>query len=298
MCERGGDLAAGVRRVDHGIDVSTLGRHVRIEQPLGVVGLEGRPLVGCGPPLEDRRGLAGAHHGELRPGPGQAQVVAHGLGVHHDERAAVALAQDHADSRHGGAGVGEHQLGAVADHPAPFEILAGVEARRVDERDDRQIERVAERDEAGGLLRTGDVEGAGERHRLVGDDADRPPVDGREGGDRVGRPPVAQLEEAALVDDRFSDLAHVVAARRGRRHQIARFGARPVGRVVVRPAFRLDVDVVGEIGQERLGRLDRSVAIGDDHRRHAGVAGEVRRATQLVDVDPDAGELLDHDRAR
>ena len=133
----------------HGVDVAPLGGDVRVEQPLGVVGLERRPLLRRRPPLQDRRRLAGAHHGQLGPRPGEADVVAHRLGVHDDVRPAVALAQDHADPRHGRPAVGEHELGAVADHAPPLEVLAGVEAGRVDEREERQVEGVAERDEAG-----------------------------------------------------------------------------------------------------------------------------------------------------
>src|SRR5204863_8869703 len=65
----------------------------------------------------------------------------------------ISLPQDHADPWHGGAGIREDELSPVADHPAPLEVLAGIEAGGVDERDDRQVEGVAERDEAGALLR-------------------------------------------------------------------------------------------------------------------------------------------------
>jgi hypothetical protein len=46
-----------------------------------------------------------------------------------------------------------HEFGAVADHPAPFEVAAGLEAGRVDERDDREVEVVAPRHEPRGLAR-------------------------------------------------------------------------------------------------------------------------------------------------
>ena len=169
--------------------------------------------------MEDRRRLAGAHHGELGGRPGEADVVAHPLRVHHDVRAAIALAQDHAQPRHGRPGVGEHQLRPVADHASPLEVLAGVEARRVDERHEAEVEGVAEGHEAGRLLRRSDVERAGEGEWLVGDDADRPAADRRQRRHDVGRPAVAQLEQAAVVDDRCGDRTDVVAPGRGRRDQ-------------------------------------------------------------------------------
>ena len=55
--------------------------------------------------------------------------------------------------------------------------VPGQEARHVDEGEDRDVERVAGPHEAGGLLGGVDVEGAGELHRLVGDDTDRAALD-------------------------------------------------------------------------------------------------------------------------
>ena len=127
--QRLADHSTGLGRLDDGVDVAALGGDVRVQQPLGVVDLERGALLGRRPALQDRRGLTGTHHGQLGPRPREAQVVAHRLGVHHDVRAAVALAQDHADPRHRCPAVGEHQLRAVADHAAPLEVLARVEAR-------------------------------------------------------------------------------------------------------------------------------------------------------------------------
>jgi hypothetical protein len=48
----------------------------------------------------------------------------------------------------------------------------------------------------------GDVEGAGQRERLVGDDADAAAADRDEGGDEVRGPATPQLEHLAVVHDR------------------------------------------------------------------------------------------------
>ena len=291
-----GDLGAGLGGLDHGVDVPAFGRHVRVEQALGVVGLERLALLRGGPALQDRRRLTGAHHRQLGPRPRQAHVVAHRLGVHDDERAAVALAQDHADARHRRLRVGEHELRTVADHPPPLEVLAGVEAGRVDERDQRHVEGVAERDEPGRLLRGRDVDRAGERHRLVGDDADRPAVDRRERGDDVGRPFRSQLEQRVPIDDRLGHLADVVAPGRRRRDQLAGLGAGAVGGIVARPARGFLIDVVGEVGEQLLDHRDRRRPVLDDHARDTRVARQVAGPSELVDRDLHAGELLDHHR--
>ena len=73
-----------------------------------------------------------------------------------------------------------HELGAVADHPAPLEVLAGLEAGRVDEGHQREVEAVAPLHEPGRLLRRLDVDRAGALLRLVGDRR-------RRSGRRAGR---------------------------------------------------------------------------------------------------------------
>jgi hypothetical protein len=60
----------------------------------------------------------------------------------------------------------------VLDQAAVFLRGARQEARHVDEGDDRDVEAVAEAHEARALARGVGIEHAGERQRLVGDDAD------------------------------------------------------------------------------------------------------------------------------
>jgi hypothetical protein len=74
-------------------------------------------------------------------------------------------------------GVGVDQLRAAADDAVPLLVGAGQEAGHVDERQHRDVERVAGAHEARRLLGRVDVEAAGELHRLVGDDADRAALD-------------------------------------------------------------------------------------------------------------------------
>jgi hypothetical protein len=79
-----------------------------------------------------------------------------------------------------GLGVGVEQLGAVPDDPAVLLVGAGQEPGHVDEGEDRDVERVAEPHEAGGLLGAVDVEHPGEVGGLVADDAHRAAVDTRQ----------------------------------------------------------------------------------------------------------------------
>jgi hypothetical protein len=68
--------------------------------------------------------------------------------------------------------IGVQQLGAVPDDAAVLLRRAGQEARHVDEREQRDVERVAEPHEPRRLGRRVDVEAAGQVLRLVGDHAD------------------------------------------------------------------------------------------------------------------------------
>ena len=102
------------------------------------------------------------------------------LRVHDDVRAAVGLARDHGQLRHGRLAVGVEELGAVADDPAVLLVGTRQEPGHVDERDERDVERVARAHEARRLLRRVDVEHAREHLRLVADDADAVAVEPRE----------------------------------------------------------------------------------------------------------------------
>src|SRR3546814_8274228 len=92
-------------------------------------------------------------------------------------------------------------------------------ARDVDEGDDRNLERVAEADEARRFLRRIDVEHAREHERLVRDDADRATLDAPEAADDVRGMRWLHLEEIALVDRLADQLVHVVRLVRRRRDQ-------------------------------------------------------------------------------
>ena len=78
--------------------------------------------------------------------------------------------------------------------------------------DDRHVEGVAELHEARGLVGAVGVDGAAEVRRVVGDDADRPPLDADQRGHHAAAEVAAQLQHRALVGQRLDDLAHVVDA--------------------------------------------------------------------------------------
>src|SRR5207237_2574324 len=112
----------------------------------------------------------------------------------------VRLAYDDGDLRHGGLRYGGDHLGAVADDPLALDGGADHEAGDVGQKEQRDIERVAEPDEAASLIRRDDKEDTPLVHRLVGQHADNPSIDPREAADDLLRKEGLDLEEAAGID--------------------------------------------------------------------------------------------------
>src|SRR5262249_26203043 len=99
---------------------------------------------------------------------------------------------------------------AVLDDAPELLRRPGQEPRHVLERDERNVETVAEPDEAGALERGVDVETSGQVRRLIGDDPDRPAAEPSETDDQIGREAGVDFEEIALVEHRADDVEHVV----------------------------------------------------------------------------------------
>ena len=112
------------------------------------------------------------HDGDFSRWPGKYHVRAELAAAHGDVRAAVGLARNDGYLRHRRFAVRVEHLRAVADDAAEFLRRSRQEARHVDEGDERDVEAVAEADEAGRLIGRVDVQAAGQEFRLVGNDAD------------------------------------------------------------------------------------------------------------------------------
>src|SRR6202000_3325560 len=98
---------------------------------------------------------------------------------------------------------------------------------------DRDVEGVAQLDEARRLVRGRAVDRAREEHRLVGDYTDRTAGNPNQRGDDGAAKARLELEDAADIGDAFDDLAHIVGAARILRHDLAQ--GQGVGRVARRP---------------------------------------------------------------
>src|SRR5487761_1232899 len=125
-------------------------------------------------------------------------------------RAAVGFAGDDGELRDSRLGVGEQQLGPVTDDAAMLLLGAGKEARNVFERDERNVEGIAEADEARGLDAGVDVENPGEIRRLIGHDAHRTAIQTGESYDDIARVVFLNFEEIAIIDNVLDGVFDVV----------------------------------------------------------------------------------------
>ncbi len=107
----------------------------------------------------------------------------------------------------------------MLDEAAIFLLGARHEARHVHKGDNRNVETVAEADKARRLAGGVNIQHAGQRHRLVGDKADRGALNAAEATENVGAEFRADLEEVAFIGHFLDQLAHVVGRVRVGRDQ-------------------------------------------------------------------------------
>ena len=176
--QRADEPGARLARPDHLVDVAERRGLVRVGELLAVLGdVARRAPRPDRPPSPARRGTrcSTAPSGPITAisavGIREVDVGADVLGRHDVVGAAVRLARDHGQLGHGRLGERVEQLGAVLDDAAALLGGAGQEAGHVDEGHERDVEAVAEADEARRLHRRVDVQAAGQVRGLVGDDA-------------------------------------------------------------------------------------------------------------------------------
>ena len=172
--------------------------------------------------------------------------------------------------------------------------VPGQEARHVHEREDRDVEGVAEAHEAGGLLGGADVEHAGELRGLVAHDADRAPVQPREADDDVAREVLLHLEELAVVDEQVHHVAHVVRLVRVVRDDAVELRVLAVG-VVARVHLRRQLEVVLRQERHQVAHvLEAALLVVGGEVRHAGLRVVRHRPAELLELHLLAGDRLDH----
>src|SRR5581483_6870958 len=261
------DRRAGLARVDDVVDERVSGRDVGVDglADLGQHALaRGLRVVGGldqGAADDVDRALR-PHDRDLGRRPGDDQVGLVGLAAHDVVAGAVGLADDDGDLRHGGARDRVEHLGPVADDPGVLDLRADHEARHVLEEDERDVEGVAEVDEAGRLVGRVVLEDASELLGLIGDDPDRLAAEAGEAGDDRLRELRLDVEELAAVRDLADHVVHVVRVPRGLRDDVEQLLRHAVLRIVRLADRRALLAVRREVGEVVLDHLDALVVVG------------------------------------
>jgi hypothetical protein len=186
----------------------------------------------------------------------------------------------------------------MTDDPAVLLIDTGEETRHVDEREQRDVERITRTHEPGRLLRRLDVEHPRQHHRLVPDDPDRMTVHPGEPADDRLREVREVLEELTVVDDRLHDLVHVIRKVRAVRQNRVELGAQPV-RVITEIVVRRLLEIV--LRQERQQEphiIETRLLVIGHERGHTRLARMAHRTTQLLERHVLTRHRLHHIRTR
>ena len=201
----GDQFAACEARLDDLVHVTALRGDVRVGEFFLVLG-DLCLAIAASALVKNVHRAFGAHDRDLRRRVGEVHVRADVLGVHDAVRAAVSLPRDHRDLRHRRLGQRVKQLRAMNDDAAVLLIGAGEKTRNILEYEQRNVERIAETDEARALAGCVDVENAGQEGRLIGDDANRVPVEPDESDDEIARVLLMNFEKVAFIGDDINDL--------------------------------------------------------------------------------------------
>src|SRR5580704_8772615 len=255
-------------------------RRTLLPELIGVVG--GDELLTV---QDAHRGL-GPHHRDLIRGPREGQVGADGPGIHHDVGAAVSLAQDDLDPWNGRVTVRVEQPRAVPDNAVMLLPHAREESRHVDERDERDVERVTELNEPGRLLRRVYVKNARADQWLARHDSRGPAAEAAEGAHDATCPFGVQFQDLMAIGDLSDHGAHVVGLSRRRGHDVKQARALAIGGIVRRDRSR---EIVTAGGQQRDQIPDVPQA------RRLVIVGE-RGHTRLPRVYPGPAQILMRNR--
>ena len=212
-------------------------------------------------------------------------------------RAAVALAEGDRHLRDRGLAIGIKEFRTVGDDGAVLLLRARQEARDVHQGDERNVEGVAEADEARGLAGRVDVQHAGQHVGLVRDDTDAAAVHVREAHDDVLGEILVDLEETVVVHDAADDAVHVVGLVRIVRDDVVQGVVRAAHRVVRGGHGGFLPVVLRQEGKEFLDGGDAFFLAGGGEMRDTALRGMDGCAAQGLVVHVLAGDALDDRRS-
>lgn len=231
------DLTPRIGRVDYIVHVPVSrgneGIHHLVLELLNLPLPRGVGIVGIVDfaPKDNAGGSLGTHDRDLGHRPGEDSVVSEALSCHRNIRATVRFPHYQRDLGNGRLRDRVQYLGAVADNSAMFLIDSRQKTRYIRERDNRDIECVAEPDKPRRLIARVDIERRGEYRRLVGKYSNGSSGETRKPHDHVPCVVLMHLEEGIDVEDRCDYLAYVVGASLLVGHDLENLGRRAIRRV-------------------------------------------------------------------
>ena len=208
--------------------------------------------------------------------------------------AAVALAQGNGYFGHGGFAIGVEQFGAVENHAVVFLACSGEESGNVYECHQRNVECVAEADEACAFARCVAVEHAGKVFGLVGNHAHALSVEAGEAHDEVFGVVALDFQEFAVVDNGTDYLVHVVGACCRVGNDFVEAVLEAVDGVVALNQRGFFEVVLGNVAKEFADDLQGFFAILGGEMAHAALGGVHFRTAQGVLAHVFAGNGLHH----
>eukprot|EP00123_Amoebidium_parasiticum_P013138 comp21793_c0_seq1/m.30974 comp21793_c0_seq1/g.30974 ORF comp21793_c0_seq1/g.30974 comp21793_c0_seq1/m.30974 type:complete len:426 (+) comp21793_c0_seq1:206-1483(+) len=163
-----------------------------------------------GPTEDNGHGTLGTHDGNFGRGPCVVGVTAQVLGAHHVVGTTVGLARNHGNLGDGGLGIGVQQLGTVANDTAILLGSARQETRHIHERQQGDVEGIAEPHKPGTLDGGIDVEAAGGHGGLVADHTDSAAIHACKADNDVASKRGHDLEELTVINNLLDDGLHAV----------------------------------------------------------------------------------------
>ena len=138
----------------------------------------------------------------------------------------------------------------MQDDAAILLLRAGQEAGHIDQRNQRDVERVAEAHEARGFARGVVVEASGQHLRLVGHNAHRNAVEAGKAHDDIRRKVLVYFQKFAVVHHAANHLIHVVGLVGAVGDNIVQRIFEPVDRVFARRYGRFFEVVLRQVAQQ------------------------------------------------
>lgn len=151
--------------------------------------------------MRDIHGHFGRDKADVGGRPGKVPVHAHAGSAHAEIARAISLAQYYRYFGHGGRAERDPLGGDASGHSPLLRLAADKEAGRVAQEDKRNVEGVAQDDEAGDLVRAIETHRAAIAERIIGNDADRVTVKPRQRRDDAAIEQRFQFQEPAVVEE-------------------------------------------------------------------------------------------------